>query len=320
MSADGFDERLEARGQEILALLSRPLWRPWNGAPRDPELRKNLDRLHTAITDARRLRQKGDLAGPDADRALELLDVEARALGSDALGQLLEAVDQLLVSTGDELLVCALLEAEYARDRLERGGAIPTWSTLYEAKPIAASNEFAAGQPVTEAALDEARAKLSALLRVRHSLYALSRARTTARAARLLRLAPLVTALVVAVIVLVDLVADDVSWRRGLLVALAGALGASVAGAYKLRDQLPRLSDMRIFFSVFALQPPLGAAAGLFLWIVLLSGLVEVADVGADWAAEAAVAFAAGFSEPLLLKTVERIAGGPKQKDDDTES
>jgi hypothetical protein len=55
---------------------------------------------------------------------------------------------------------------------------------------------------------------------------------------------------------------------------------------------------------------PIGAVAGLFLWIVLESGLVEIAGRGDDWAVEAAVAFAAGFSEPFVLKTVARITGG----------
>jgi hypothetical protein len=128
------------------------------------------------------------------------------------------------------------------------------------------------------------------------------------RATRLLWLAPIVAALAVGLVFAVDIVGDE-SWRSGLLVAVAGALGATLSGAFKLRDQLPRLVDLRTFWYAFALQLPLGAVAGLFVWLVLRSGLVDVADPGAEWAVEAAVAFAAGFSEPLLLKTVERVAG-----------
>ena len=40
------------------------------------------------------------------------------------------------------------------------------------------------------------------------------------------------------------------------------------------------------------------------------SGLLEIGGQGTGWAIEAAVAFAAGFSEPFTLKTVERITGG----------
>jgi hypothetical protein len=317
MEANAFDERLRPRAEAILELLSRPRLRPGSRAPRDPEVRKSLDRLYTATMDARRLHREGRLAGEQAAVALELLDRDPSGLGADALGQLLETVDGLLVSAGDDIHLCALLETEYERDRLEGGGPVPTWGTLYGGDRLAASKAFAAGQPVSAEALEEARNRLATLLRARHSLYALGRARNAARAARLLRLAPVVTALVVVLIAVVDVVAEDVSWRRGLLVALAGALGATVAGAYKLRDQLPRLSDLRLFWSAFALQPPLGAAAGVVVWIVLLSGLLGVADVGPDWAVEAAVAFAAGFSEPFLLRTVERIAGPQPRKRDD---
>ena len=127
---------------------------------------------------------------------------------------------------------------------------------------------------------------------------------------RLLWLSPVMAALALALVIVVDIAAADASWRSGLLVAVAGALGATLSGALKLRDQLPRITSLRTFWYAFALQVPIGAVAGLFLWTVLESGLVEIAGQGADWAVEAAVAFAAGFSEPFVLKTVERIAGG----------
>jgi len=50
--------------------------------------------------------------------------------------------------------------------------------------------------------------------------------------------------------------------------------------------------------------------AGLFLWTVLESRFVDVGGDGEDWAVSVALAFVAGFSEPFLLKTIERIAGG----------
>jgi hypothetical protein len=308
VSSPDFDERLEARARQILALLSRSGWNPSRRVPRNPEQRKNLDRLYTAIADARRLRREGKLDAAESRTLLELLDTEATQLNADSLGQLLEAVDQVLIAVGDELLVCSALEAEYARDRFEGGGPVTTWSTLYPPKPLPASREFAAGGNVGGASLKEARRKLAALYRARHSLYALGRARAGMKAMRLLWLAPVVAVLAAVLVVAVDLTEGE-SWRRGLLVAVAGALGATLSGAFKLRDELARLVDLRTFWYAFALQVPLGAVAGLFVWLVLRSGLVEVADPGSDWAVEAAVAFAAGFSEPLLLKTVERLSG-----------
>jgi hypothetical protein len=278
--------------------------------PRNPELRKNLERMHTAIADARWLEREGNLDAEDRTVLGELLEREPPN-SSDALGELLEEVDQALIAVGDESFLCSLLELEYARDEQEGGGDITTWRTLYKRKPIAASVEYANGETVAASALEEARRKLSVLYRTRQSLYGLARARSGTKAMRLVWLAPVMAGLAVALIIVIDLAADDASWRSGLLVAVAGALGATLSGALKLRDQLPRIASMRTFWYAFALQVPIGAVAGLFLWIVLESGLVEIAgQQGADWAVEAAVAFAAGFSEPFVLKTVERITGG----------
>jgi hypothetical protein len=310
MSPDEFHSALRARSEEIVSSLARSGWRFWDRTvPRNPELRKNLERMHTAIADARWLEREGRL--DDGARTLlgELLEREPPN-SSDALGELLEEVDQALIAVGDESFLCSLLEVEYARDEQEGGGDITTWRTLYRKKPLAASVQYANSETVAPGALEEARRKLAMLYRTRQSLYGLTRARSGTKAMRLVWLAPVMAALALALVIVVDVAADDASWRSGLLVAVAGALGATLSGALKLRDQLPRITSLRTFWYAFALQVPIGAVAGLFLWTVLESGLVEIAGQGADWAVEAAVAFAAGFSEPFVLKTVERIAGG----------
>jgi len=310
MTSDEFHRVLRARSQEILARLALSGWRVWDRTvPRNPELRKNLERVHTAIADARWLERQGTLDAEARAVLVELLQREPPT-SSDALGELLEEVDQALIGVGDESFLCALLEVEYARDEQEGGGDITTWRTLYKKKPLAASVEYADGETVSPAALEEARRKLSMLYRSRQSLYGLSRARSGAKAMRLVWLAPIMAALAIALIIVVDVAAADASWRSGLLAAVAGALGATLSGALKLRDQLPRIASLRTFWYAFALQVPIGAVAGLFLWIVLESGLVDIASQGDDWAIVAAVAFVAGFSEPFVLKTVERIAGG----------
>lgn len=294
--SDPLDERLEERARQILALLA-------NNTPfrprrlRSPEYRKNLDRLYTGIRDTQRLRRAGLLDSHHEEQLERLLLAPENPtdLNSDALGLLLEGVDQQLVDAGDRQLVESLLEIEYARDRYEGGGPIPTWSTIHgETRP---------------ADLDDAKLRLSKLLRARHSLYALRRAREGTRATRLVWLAAILSGLVIAFIGLADWVDDDASWRKGLFVAVAGAMGASLAAGLKLRDTLPRLSDLRTFWYAFSLQLPLGAVAGLVLWAVLESGFVEFGGGGETWAVATVLAFAGGFSEPFLLKTVERITG-----------
>jgi hypothetical protein len=294
--SDTLDERLEARAHEIVVLLANTDVNR-RIRLRSPEFRKNLDRLYTAIRDTQRLRGAGQLDNDQQERLERLLlfPESLMSLNSDALGLMLESVDQVLVAAGDDKLLDALLESEYLRDKDERLGPIPTWSTIHgESRP-------------TE--LDDKKRELSTLLRVRHSTYSLRRAREGTKATRLVWLAPVLAALVVLFVWLATWVTDEATWGEGLLVALAGAMGATLAAAFKARDTLPRLGDLRTFWYVFALQMPIGAVAGLFLWIVLESGLIEIAG-SQDWAVAVAVAFVAGYSEPFLLKTVERIAGG----------
>lgn len=311
MAPDELDERWEQRANEVLKLLSQPTREPKARRLRNPELRKNLDRFQTAIRDVQRLKRQGSLSDGD-EAALErllLTGEDPAELNADALGALLETVDQLMVDIGDARLIASLLEIEYVRDTVEGGGDIPTWGTLF-AERIDFSQTFATGND-DDAGLDGAKRMLSLLLRARHVEYARRRARDTTKAQRLFWLTPVVTALAIVLIVVAAWVGEDTSWREGLLAAISGAVGATLAAVLKLRDQAAQhLRELRTFWYAFPLQIPLGAIAGLFLWIVLESGLVEVGGSGEDWAIASTVAFVAGFSEPFLLRTVERIAGG----------
>lgn len=294
---DELDVSLEARADHIVKLLAET-GRKRHRHLRDPEFRKNLERVYTAIRDTQRLRRAELLQGYHEEQLKRLLlsPKELTTLSSDALGLKLESVDQVLVDAGDNKLLDALLAIEYVRDEDEREGPIPTWSKIHcDARPTD---------------LADKKERLSKFLRARQSIYSLRRSREGTRADRLVWLTPILTALVAAFVGLADWVADEASWREGLLVAVAGAMGASLAAAFKLRDAFARLSELRTFWYTFPLQIPLGAIAGLFLWIVLESGVVEVAGTGEDWAVAVALAFVAGFSEPFLLRTAELIAGG----------
>jgi hypothetical protein len=307
VTPESFEETLDARAREVLARLALPAWRPGARAPRNPEQRKSLERLHAALAEARRLDREGKLDDAERRTLLRTLDVEPPN-HPDAFGQLLESVDQALVAAGDEAYVCGLLEIEYARDEAERGGPVVTWSALYGTDALPASRRFRNGETASEDELREARRKLAVLFRARQSLYGLHRARAGMKAIRLLSLGVVMAVVAGALVAAVAVAAEEADAWDGLLAAAAGALGATMSAAFKLRDQIPRLSVLRTFWYAFALQLALGAAAGLFLWLVLESGIVEVGD-GEGWAVTGAVAFAAGFSEPLLLKTVERILG-----------
>lgn len=250
--------------------------------------------------DARRLGLDDEWKG----ELLALLKgLDMATLNHDASGALMEAVDELLIANGDIRFLWQVLVAEYDRDRIEVNTPVVTWSKI----------GFDHIKPPTLAdgkTLERVRVQLLALYRTRAMSYGLERTRSMARARRLLFLEPVLLVLVLALVPTIDAAVAHVSWRGAALAALAGAVGATLSGAFKLRDQAPRVSDMRVFWGAFAVQPLVGAVAGLFLLLVLLSGIVKLADNGNEWATRGAIAFVAGFSEPFLLKTVGRIAGG----------
>lgn len=62
--------------------------------------------------------------------------------------------------------------------------------------------------------------------------------------------------------------------ERTMLAALAGALGATLSGGLRLRDQLENLNELRAFAPAAAVQPLLGATASVVLLLVLDRGVV----------------------------------------------
>jgi hypothetical protein len=302
LSSPGGEPDLDARTRD-LAREARNLLtqraRPYSRLA-DPELRKNLERLYRAMGDARRL---GLESKPRRELLALLADLDPATLNHETSGALMEAVDELLIAHGDVQLLAQLLVVEYDRDRIEAQTPVVTWSDVYK-------DRIDPAKLAKRETRKRARSQLLALYRTRATSYGLERTRSMTRARRLLLLQPVLFVLVAGLIPIIDAVVADVSWRGALLAAVAGAVGATLSGAFKLRDQAPRVSEMRTFLYVFAVQPLIGAVAGLFLLLVLLSGVIEVADTGNEWATRAAVAFVAGFSEPFLLKTVGRVAGG----------
>lgn len=94
-------------------------------------------------------------------------------------------------------------------------------------------------------------------------------------------------------------------------VSVFGALGASLSAALSL-TRLPtntRIPEQTVFSSVTYMRIMIGAAAALAVHIFLQSGLL---NFGNAFSAELtlSVAFISGFSERLIISTVERVTGG----------
>ena len=275
----------------------------------DPELRKLLGRIYAGIVQARRLYESG--AFDDAGRTKrlhDLLAIEPASIdGLDVALEITDRWDQLLIEVGDCDYICTLLEVEYAR--VEAGTTAVTWKTLYGDRRAKASGVFTNGEKVNERDLEEARRRLAALYRARLVLYSLYRARLQMKRNFLLYLAPVLLALVCLFAIVITLTKPGSSWREILLAGTAGAVGATMSGTFKLRDQIDHINALRAFKPVIVVQPLLGAAAALFVFLVLESGLVQIGDSDLDWATIGAVAFVAGFSEPFVLGVVHRVTG-----------
>jgi hypothetical protein len=223
------------------------------------------------------------------------------------------------VTIGDERYICEEVISEYHRGRTTD----LTWKEVYDdCQKLPAVKEFEKGLKVKQAHLNEAKNRLGALRTARNEKYGRQRARLKRKATLLW---------ILGVILLVLVVAWGFLISRGLpippshiaIVALSGAMGASMCGAFKLRDELLQGSSLREFTPGMFIQPSLGAAAALFFLLLLASAVVTIggainieADGDTDqcklavnqWAKLAVIGFVAGFSEPFLLGTVRRIA------------
>ena len=292
------------RAQELLDVLSAATWRVGRAVPRDPELRKLLGRIHTAIREARRIEAESEAGlGAGRARATQLLEVDPRGMSIDAVLELIDGWDQLLIEHGDSLYVSSLLIAEHTRDQQQTTSA--TWSGVFGAVPAAGWDKVAVGERLTDSERDEAVHQLAGLYRARSILYDLERARRQMQVRYLWLLTPVIAILVIGLVLAMSARMPGAPLP---IVIVAGALGASVSGARKLRDEVPNINALRAFAPAIVVQPLLGAAAGLLLLLALESGLLGLETSGEGWALAGALAFAAGFSEPVFLGVVARIA------------
>lgn len=298
----------ESKAAAVATRFRGASWKRTKGVVNDPELRKLLGRIYAAIVHARRLYENGEFDAQQTERLRDLLDIEPESVdGLDVALEVTDRWDQLLIEVGDPDYICTLLEVEYAR--VDAGTTAVTWKTLYGDGRLEASKAFTKGDDVDKHELDEARRRLAALYRSRVVLYSLYRARLQMKRNFLLWLVPALAVLVTLFAIAIALTGPGSNWREILLAGAAGAVGAVMSGTYKLRDEIDHINALREFQPVIVVQPLLGAAAALFVLLILESGLVQIGDPPLDWATIGAVAFVAGFSEPFLLGVVRRVTG-----------
>jgi hypothetical protein len=303
-----FETLAAERSAAILSCLDASWWwRLWRPRQSDPELRKLLGRIYRGIGDALRIDRsthKG-LGDEGRERFCQILEVDPTTLNVDTALDVVDALDRALIELGDERYLRDLFAVELARDRTDTSAT--TLSHVFSSPPQ--KEEVAlvdSGKPLDEAALESIRNQLSGLYLTRSVLYDLHRARQGMKSRYMLALVPALAILVAGFAVISYDIEPNLPATA--LVIVAGALGALLSGTLRLRDHISNINDLRAFRPLLAVQPLIGATAGLVSLLVLESKVVQVNWGGPAWATEGVVAFAAGFSEPFFLGIVGRVA------------
>jgi hypothetical protein len=280
-----------------------------------PELRKVLGALQAQVGETRRL-----LALPGrqdtptreaAERELEsLLQQDSLELPVDAAWELSGALKRFNLRLGDVAYLRSRLEYECNRSRTP--GHWHGWDAHFdggELEQLLAA--YRAGNP---SAAQQAHAvdRLTFLYLMREEAGRDRRARGALKCLYLGRLAVMLVALLAGLAVAVNSASDGGFWQTIVLSSCAGALGSTLSGVLKVRDQLTRLDELRGFWPAMRVQPFVGACAGLIVFLILDSHAVSFGSMDPPgWSSRGLLAFAAGFSEPFFLGLVQRVAVVP---------
>ena len=186
---------------------------------------------------------------------------------------------------------------------------LPTLSTMYGDSLYQRLKE---GSHLDDKECELAKRQLSTVYQTRHEWSVFRRNRQLAKIRRMSRIGPALLVTVAATCVSIELATAESTWWRLLASAFAGALGATFSAAVLLRKTNPRMAKLRLFWPSWLVQVALGSVSGVFIFLVLRSGFIRIGVIGPAWAIETTFAFVAGASEPLVLRTMEGLAGIPE--------
>jgi hypothetical protein len=283
----------------------------------DPELRKALAVIQTHLSETRRLLASPRAGATGRNAAVRELSSVAQegpsSLAIDGAWELAGALKRLNLRLGDEAFVASRLEFELGRARVHWHG----WNAHFDPAELRELLDAYRSRRPTAAEHAQAVDRLTFLYLMREEAGRDRRARAALKYQYLMRLAPVLLALLIGLGVAVNYATNGTFLETILLTACAGALGSTLSGVFKVRDQLVRLDELRGFWPAMRVQPMVGATAGLIVFLILDSGAIELgAGTSGTWSGRGLIAFAAGFSEPFFLGIVQRVAVVPDRAAD----
>lgn len=287
-----------------------------------PELAKALSRVQTHVAEAGALLELDDQTAPlrtaqSTERLRDLLSRDVDSLSVDAAWELANALKRELLLLGDRHYVWARLD--YEAEREKKPDQWHGWSDHFSRQRLDELLDVGKNGSVSADVHAEAVYRLRLLYLERAQAGLERRVRAAQKCRYLAILAWALVVLFLGLAGIVQKIGGGGMWESIALVGLAGALGATLAGTFQVRDKLVELDDLRSFWPAMRVQPLVGAVAGLVILLVLESGAVALGNGNSSsWAAQALFAFAAGFSEPFFLGVVEKVAVIPDKQTDDS--
>jgi hypothetical protein len=305
----------------ITQLIAPDRWMPTRHA--DPELRKVLGVIQTHLSETRRLLAIPTAGGTSRTSAVQeltsLTQQDPARLTIDGAWELSGALKRLNLRLGDEAFVGSRLE--YERSRAGSAGQWHGWDKHFDAAELAELLDAYRTRRPTQAEHARAIDRLTSLYLMREEAGRDRRARAALKAEILTKLAPGLLIALVGLGVAVNYATKGSFLETILLTICAGAVGSTLSGVFKVRDQLVQLDELRGFWPAMRLQPMIGACAGLIVFLILDSQAIQLGSASSGtWSGRGLLAFAAGFSEPFFLGIVQRVAHVPDKQTADAKA
>lgn len=313
----GEQNEVRPRAKSLAQLLAPEQWIPARRI--DPELAKVLGFVQAEIGEARRLLAKPRNGETRRQRATRwelraVLLENARIPSVDRGWEFVGALKRLNLRLGDHSYVAGLLEYEgvHAHD----GTHWHTWDEHFPRTELRTLLRVYRAGRATRSQQALAVDRLTFLYLKRAEAGRNRRARAALKQLYLSRLAWVLLALLIALAASADYTSASANatasndlWKSFALAACAGALGSTLSGVLRLRDQLNRLDELRGFWPAMRVQPLVGASAGALVFMLLSSKAVSIGSLRPDaWSSPGLLGFVAGFSEPFFLGLVQRVA------------